>query len=268
MVQKLFQESTHFQKQGQNDSAVLCLKKILQIQFNVSSLGLIDYAKALQEKNAALSEFAKIVINTKLTEYQIDFASTVSNLRIEKWDSNIEKAMLLCLQNPSIDPQTIAAAAISMLHYKTFSPHDPLLLSLMETVVIADAKLEKLLTVLRKKLLFNADHSAFLESHRSFIYALSLQCSINEYVYDITDDESALVEQLLKRINLSMHLLDSQTKLLITLLSCYLPLHTTSLSQTLFNLPYPNEDVLFSRILKMQVFDEFKEEELLSTIII
>lgn len=260
------QESAEFSKREQYDQAILCLKKVLELKLDISVLGFPGLKKAFLEKTTAISEFGKIVTETKLTEYQVDFVFTVRNFRLDKWDENIEKAVLLSLKNPFINPQNLTAVGLELLHQKYFSASDPLLLALLETVVLPDANLEKLLKKKRMELLLHSDDVDFLESYRPFIYALSTQCSINEYVYAISDSENALVEQLMEQIVSMLNILNPKTKLIIILLSCYRSLHTTPLVQTLLKLSSIENDPSFFRILKMQVLNPIRENELVLNI--
>lgn len=263
-VLHLMQESADFSKQKQYDQAILCLKKILELKLDISILGLPGLKKAFLEKTKAISEFGKIVTETKLIEYQVDFIFSVRNFRLDNWDEHIENAVLLCLKNPSINPQNLTAVGLELLHQKHFSVSDPLLLTLLETVVLPEANLEKLLKKKRMELLLHSEDIDFLELHRPFIYALSAQCSINEYVYAISDSEHAFVERLMERMT-SM-LLNPKTKLLITLLSCYRRLNTTPLAQMLLKFSSTENDPAFFRILKMQLLDPIRENELVPTI--
>jgi hypothetical protein len=256
---QLMEESSDFSKCGIFDRAVMCLKQALAMKPDVFKLGIRGLKQAFEEKLRALSALAKIVNEAKLSEYQIDFICEVSQFRFEKWDENCERALLLCLQNPTINPQNLAVPGIRLLNLKGFSISDPLLLALMENTLLPDVHLEKILTKKRMELLFLAQEDGLSESHRPFIYALSIQCGNNEYVYTVSQVESALVDNLLEGIHSASPDIDQKTKLLVALLSCYRHLHSTPLSQSFLRSSFLSEDEAFIRIIKKHCLDPERE---------
>lgn len=262
----LMQESANYLKNGLEDKAVFCLIQAINLKPDFLKLGIPGLKKAFEDHTFAFSEFAKIVAKSNRVEYMIDFADLVRFHRFNRSDENIENAVLLCLKNDSINPQNLAMAGISLLKQKSFFVTEPLLLALMENSVLPDEFLEKFLTVKRKELLLNFQDIAFLESQRTFIYALAQQCYINEYIYDVTDNEKAIVEILWKHIFHQELVLNNETKVLIALLACYCPLHTTPLFNSFFANTFQSKDSAFYSILKRQIFNRKTEIELHSRI--
>lgn len=247
--------------QNNDSQRIQEIEVILERKVDITDVGMIGLKKALVEKNKAIAEFARIVLNTRLDKHQIDFANTVSTFRIIEWNDDIKNALLLCLNNPSIDPQSLVAVSLSLLRLRPYSPDDPLLLALMG-MILPDTTLEHFLLNMRKELLLHLDDIQFLEPFRLFIYALSCQCALNEYIYAVTPFEESLVEKLLNSLMSELQVLDPKTTLLIALLSCYRPLYSTPLPQLLSShLPFQG-DPAFLDILKRQMFDSIREKEL------
>jgi len=108
---------------------------------------------------------------------------------------------------------------------------DPLLVALLESTHVCDREIEQLLTVVRCALLAAAENphsSADLEQAGAlrFCCALAAQCWINEYVFDVTDDESARVTVLAERIASALRAGQPVGLLPLVLVASYRPLHT------------------------------------------
>jgi tetratricopeptide (TPR) repeat protein/2-polyprenyl-3-methyl-5-hydroxy-6-metoxy-1,4-benzoquinol methylase len=122
-------------------------------------------------------------------------------------------------QNTSCRPKDIALAAISLLKLEpTWKEHLekhclgtlrqslqetistltelPLLLKLMSVCPIADLELERVLVDIRLALLSSVDEISISPRILGFQAALALQCFTNEYIYNQTDKETELLEEL------------------------------------------------------------------------
>jgi 2-polyprenyl-3-methyl-5-hydroxy-6-metoxy-1,4-benzoquinol methylase len=81
---------------------------------------------------------------------------------------------------------------------------DQLLCRLLETTIVCDLELERLLTLLRPMALAAAfrddDRQAFAQGGLRFFCAVAQQCFINEYIFSWTDEEKLQAESLLARL--------------------------------------------------------------------
>jgi SAM-dependent methyltransferase len=108
---------------------------------------------------------------------------------------------------------------------------DTLLIALLESTHVGDRQLERFLTAVRCALLAAAEDQrigAELEQAGvlRFACALAAQCWINEYVFDVTDDESTRVAALAERIAAALRAGEAVAMLPLVLLAGYRPLHS------------------------------------------
>lgn len=265
LCQALMQESANCFHFGQYDEAVRGLKKILHT-IPKTPLSESEALKVTALKVEALKQFGKIVVNTD--QYQREFSQTITciNFQINAWDEDLQSALLVCLQQPSINPSELVASCLRLLSLHSFSFNDPLLQALMSNAIIPDIKIEKLLRAKRNELLAKFRIVDFLESNRLFLYALALQCYLNEYVYAISPSEMILIDDLCEHLASVLPVINENTKLLFALLSSYCPLHKTQFAQLLLMKASEESDPFFSRILKTQIIDPLSEKEIAATI--
>lgn len=139
---------------------------------------------------------------------------------------------------------------------------DPLLCSLLEEDIIADADFETLLTAMRQALLLCAsgsgDGNVAKGSLLPFACALASQCFNTEYVYLETEAESQAVEALRSRIATETpHPFD------LAIFGCYRALHrladTLSVNDTNWQAP-------LSKLVQRQVVDALEEQRIAASI--
>src|ERR1700678_4710127 len=81
--------------------------------------------------------------------------------------------------------------------------NEALFVALLQSKVIHDLELERLLTALRRALLEHAiedGNTPVDDDALEFFSALAQQCFLNEYVFALADDERALSQQIYARI--------------------------------------------------------------------
>lgn len=188
--QALLDESASLSESGHFEKAVKCLKKAIVQKTDIFALGIAGLNAAFEKKMQALSEFAKIVCLSKSLEIQLDFIHTIRDFHLFRWDEQIENALLFCLESQSIDPQNVCFPAIQLLKHKQLAQSDPLLLELMRNCVLPDESIEKYLTNLRREALLHYDR---LSLEPAFLDAMATQCSINEYVFFVSDLENETI---------------------------------------------------------------------------
>ena len=95
----------------------------------------------------------------------------------------------------------------------------------MELACVSDLQLEELLIQLRKSILLNLDKIKNEPQIENFLFSLSCQCYINEYIYKITKKEDDAVTEIEKDVFENVKLERNIPSLHFLILSCYRQLY-------------------------------------------
>ncbi|NWG24772.1 MAG: methyltransferase domain-containing protein, partial [Pseudorhodoplanes sp.] len=131
---------------------------------------------------------------------------------------------------------------------------DPLLRCLLENAPIADHALERALTAIRAAMLERAvavaPHDGMDADTLAFFCALSRQCFINEYVFDLQPREIRLLDNLRDRTIAALHAGAALCPLRLAALAAYAPLHDLGLDAALLARawPQPVADLLTQQV--------------------
>ena len=141
---------------------------------------------------------------------------------------------------------------------------DPLLPALLERGSILDLEIERTLTSLRAGLLsmIARDRARFDEKMLGLCCALAQQCYINEYVFDLTAEESDRVQALRDRIHAALDAHAVISPMEIALLAAYVPLDCLPAAE-LLKRSWPQE---LAGLLKLQVSTPVAERKLRASI--
>jgi len=144
---------------------------------------------------------------------------------------------------------------------------DTLLVALLESTHVCDRELERFLTVVRCALLAAAEDrhtSPDLEQAGAlrFCCALAAQCWINEYVFDVTDDESARVAALAERVASALRAGEAVAMLPLVLVASYRPLHSV-ITPEMLDRPWPEP---VAGIVRQQVHEPLEERRLAASL--
>lgn len=138
---------------------------------------------------------------------------------------------------------------------------DPLLHALLDAAPICEIGLEQFLTAARHALLGVAagqDAATDIdEPVLSFFCALSRQCFINEYVFDVTDDEAELAQRVRDALIATMASEAPVPHLLLVAVAAYFPLHSLAQSPRLLEMNWP---VAVTRLLAQQIAEPAEEQ--------
>ena len=170
-------------------------------------------ANSLQSTPDMQALFARCLNHVAITAHDPQLQNAVARAVAETWGQPAELAeqagkllKLDPLLKPHLDnPHQVFTGA----DIKALNQH-PLLNALLQSAPICDLALEPWLTKLRKTLLLNP---IFIESAPVLTASLAQQCFINEYIYPVSDVETAALKAL-----------GNTEPLLIQ--ACYQPLHT------------------------------------------
>jgi hypothetical protein len=95
-----------------------------------------------------------------------------------------------------------------------------------------------------------------------FCCALAAQCWINEYVFDVTDDESARVTALAERVTSALRADEAVAMLPLVLVASYRPLHTV-ITPEMLDRPWPEP---VAGIVRQQVHEPLEERQLAASL--
>lgn len=134
---------------------------------------------------------------------------------------------------------------------------------MLQKSIFRDLLFEKFLCKIREEILqltidYNKDSLYVI---LNFIISLAEQSFLNEYVMFQSDDELSIIKKLENKISKSKKI----DELEISIFACYFPLNKSKkISAKLIN--YKSNNSLFNDLIKMQIIEPLKEEELKKTI--
>ena len=190
-----------------------------------------------------------IALKPDYAEAYTNMALALSGMVFEKHNPDIQEIITSILDHKTyVRPVDISNATISLLKFepsikKVFKIHSaselrlslqeiildlsevPLLLKLMSVSMLTDIELETILTDIRSGLLSSISEIKVSSKILRFQSALALQCFTNEYVYDHTDKEAMLLEELEVAVKESLLKGEQPSPHFILCLATYKPLY-------------------------------------------
>ena len=290
-VQTSFLLGTLYTEKNNFDNAIKIFQKIIAIQpnhaFSYNNLGMI-YAELGEFINAIMCLKNAIKIDPNLTSARNNLCALLRNLTANKLNEKDQKEFkdlfLILYKRNDIDHDDIFLNAKNVLfdeknlkkileksakslllentNIQVFLKDD-LFLLMMQKSLIADPFLERIIISIRKEILFKFMNNKEEDNHKffNFIVSLAEQCFLNEYVYIQTENEINLIVSLENRINKNKEI----NELEVAILGCYKSLSACKkLKGRLIN--YKSNNFLFNDLLKMQIDEIQKENELKKTI--
>jgi 2-polyprenyl-3-methyl-5-hydroxy-6-metoxy-1,4-benzoquinol methylase len=137
---------------------------------------------------------------------------------------------------------------------------ETMLLALLQSKVVHDRELERLLTAIRRGLLQHAierDRQSIDDDGLEFFCALAQQCFLNAYVFALGDIERTHVQQVEDRIVAAFGAGAAVAPLDLTVAASYLPLHRLPGASSLLAHAWPNA---IGRLLTQQIREPLEEE--------
>ena len=231
-------------EQGRSEDAVACYQSALSLDPGLAhahaNLGIVLTESGDLEE--ALTRLRKaIALSPETASFWTGLAACVERISFDAADDDLFEDLLRLLDHPAIDPQSITPAVLSALRqHSEFadvlarSPNIdlsdtatlsaiPLLLRALVLSPFKDLQVEAMLTALRRDLLDAALSASQGESELEFSCALAQHCFLNEYVFPVTDEESAAVIRLEGEIGDNPQI-DNVPAMGISVLAAYRPL--------------------------------------------
>ena len=246
-----------FSKLHEQDKAIINYNKVIELDNNYfkahNNLGNIYRKKGLNKK--ALECYLltlEINSNYKIAYYNLAGVLQFYILKVE--DKNINKYLLYLLKEKIIvRPNAIAPNVLNSLYLNTdlkknlslikdkltnknFNyilenlQKNSLLMQFMKVCPIPDYYIEKNFVKIRKKVLNQIYTLNIDEANINFLISLSLQCFLNEYIYEQSKDEIEKIKKIDERIKNNLSKNRKISDLEILCLSCYEPLTNFSWS--------------------------------------
>ena len=200
-------------------------------------------ANSLQANPEMQAAFARCLNHVAITAHDPQLQPAVAKAMSETWGAPAElaeQAGKLLKLDPLISPHLENShQVLTGSDIKALNQH-PLLNALLQSAPLCDLALEQFFTTLRKTLLLNP---TFIESASELTASLAQQCFINEYIYPISDVETA-----------SLKTLASPAHLLIQ--ACYQPLHTCAEAETWSTQAWPEP---LRAVVQQQIIEPHQE---------
>jgi 2-polyprenyl-3-methyl-5-hydroxy-6-metoxy-1,4-benzoquinol methylase/Flp pilus assembly protein TadD len=136
---------------------------------------------------------------------------------------------------------------------------DAMLLALLQSQVVHDLELERLLTAFRRGLLQSAiagDTGLVDSDSVEFLCALAQQCFLNEYVFALGETEWMQVRQVQDRISAALAAGADIAPLDLIVTASYLPLHQLPMASSLLSTSWPDA---MERLLTRQIREPLEE---------
>src|SRR5579862_3660396 len=137
---------------------------------------------------------------------------------------------------------------------------EAMLLALLQSKVVHDLELERLLTAIRRGLLQHAietDRQPVDDDDLAFFCALAQQCFLNEYIFALGDTERTQVQQVEDRIVAALKADAEIAPLDLIVAASYLPLQSLPGAPSLLARAWPNA---IDRLLTQQIREPLEEE--------
>lgn len=215
--------------------------------------------------------------------YWTAFGDCVKNMSFSGTNESLEAALLELMNRRDNRPASVMFPIISaLLHHQGFSEligkfgkttfeewnecrtaaealsQFPLFLSLLELVPVADLRIERMLTNIRRGLLIESEQGNDLSSLQRFINSLALQCYANEYTYSVDSIEEDYLDKLVEYYRQATQKGEIIPAHILSLIGCYFPLHSIEWAKSAITIENSEE---IADVVKRQITEP--EQELL-----
>ena len=250
--------SATLQKLGEYEKAISYYEKAIKINpDNIITInGLLDLLGSIQLSNLTVD-------NSKSIKNLFLFLFRKNNINHDDIFHNVKLITFIQENQRKID-QLVKSDSL-LLNDKSIQNllKEEIFLLMIQKTRIRDIFLEKLITKLRKELLFSLENSKKIISSEYFDFVVSLaeQSFLNEHVLFQTENEIEYIKKLENNI-LNNSGID---EIKVAILGCYIPLHNSKgITHKLLN--YTSKSSLFNDMILMQIKEPLEEKSLKNSI--
>ncbi len=246
-----------YNKLDEKEKAIKSYKKVIELDINYfkahNNLGNIYRKKGLNKK-AIECYLLTLEINSNYKVAYYNLAGVLQIYRFEEENKNINKYLLYLLKEKIIvRPNSISTNVLNGLFLNTDLKNNlslikdkitnkdfnyvvenlnknSLLMQFMKVCPIPDYYIEKKFVKIRKEILNKTYNSNIDKNHSNFLISLSIQCFLNEYIYEKSKDEIERIKKIDERIKKNLEENKKISDSDILCLSCYEPLTNFSWS--------------------------------------
>ena len=246
-----------FQKLEEYQKAKDCYEKVIKIDPNHTdtnnnlSIILESYRFDYKSEDDKTS-FKKLIISL-LKEDNIDARSIFKNTKSTLFSDDEQNQLEKAINTDSLLSNKVLQRLLG----------EELFHLLLQKSILTDIFLEKLLTQLRCKILFNLENSNKdnFEEYFDFIISLAEQCWLNEYLYIQSTKEVDIIDKLKQKIENDKEV----NELEVVIYGSYIPL---SSSKNIIDklIDYKSSNLLFNDLISLQIKEPLKEKELAKSI--
>ncbi|MDP2696658.1 class I SAM-dependent methyltransferase [Thalassospira sp.] len=237
-----------------------------------------------RNKEALIHHSRAISMSPGENQHWLAFGDCVKGLSFTTTDDNLEKALLDLLERPDTRPAEIMFPTISALRcqpdfhsaLEIFNTNPnvaaaqclktidmlsglPLFLRLLNLVPIAELRVERMLTQLRRHLLTMASQDNNLDALTPFIATLAEQCFANEYAWFVTEPEKDILTHI---HDTARNLFAGGNRInpgLLALIGCYDALHVFDWASAISSHDWPDT---VANVISRQVTEPRQEQAL------
>jgi 2-polyprenyl-3-methyl-5-hydroxy-6-metoxy-1,4-benzoquinol methylase len=236
------------QQGGRNKLAVKLLSQALEL----------DRTDAAAHDNIAIAFQALGRIEQAVAHFTDAIALGLRDPEILVKQSAAVTGPLKCLADAW--PRQLRLAALLGTQSTNAMAREAMLLALLQSKVVHDLELERLLTAIRRGLLQCAiedDRQPVDDDGLVFFGALAQQCFLNEYVFALGDVEQAELQRVHDRIVAALKAGTEIAALDLIVAASYLPLHRMPGAASLLTRAWPDA---VARLLTQQISEPLEEE--------
>jgi Tfp pilus assembly protein PilF/SAM-dependent methyltransferase len=253
----------HWHEAAEQYRRALALKpELIDVYRNLGRIllaqGNITEALALTRRALAMQD---------AVELRALFVQCVKELAPSDIDDELRALIGRALQEGWSRPSELSALASELCgHERGLSAlaEDRLLLALMRVAPVRTVALEAVLIDTRQQLLARAATAEALdETLIEFACALAQQCFINEYVFALSDEESAQAHKLTDALVTALTSGESISPLLLAAVAAYSPLHALAQADVLLQRSWP---AAAQALIMQQVIEPRQEREIRGSI--
>jgi len=247
---------------GRLDDAIEQFKTVSAARWDFAEAQL-GHASALMQKGnmqEALAILCRVLDFNPNADARLLFVQCIKSLTHCAPVTGLENHLIAALAEPWARPRDLAgyasaairmAGAVAAIYARAaavgdnFKPTqtdletlaaDRLLLAVLENAAVVDPDLERILTAARRRLLAIAadEAGAVGDALLGFACALARQCFVNEYVFDLSDEECDQARALRDRFDA-----EAPSPFTIAVVASYFPLHDVPGADRLLALAWP-----------------------------